>query len=282
MNIIVGDKSGFCAGVSYTIKKADELLNKYKNIYCLGEIVHNERVVKSLEDKGMITVSKLEEIPNGSKVIFRAHGEAKKVYEEAEKKNLEVFDLTCGKVRLIHNKIEKREDFVIIVGKAIHPETIGHVGYIKYGCVIENIDDVDKAYKIFQDSGKNEIYIVAQTTFNEEKFEKIVDVIKEKFANIKIEVDKTICSATRERQEEVVDLAKKNDLMIIVGGKNSSNTKELYNLAIDNCKKALLICDVNDLKEEIINENNVGIMAGASTPDVVVEEIIEYLKRKDR
>ena len=279
MNIIVGDKSGFCAGVSFTTKRADELLNEYKKIYCLGEIVHNERVVKSLEDKGMITVERLDEIPDDSKVIFRAHGEARKVYEEAKKKNLEVFDLTCGKVKLIHNKIEKRNDFVIVVGKADHPETIGHVGYMECGCVVEGLNDIDATYEKFVDSGKEEVYVVAQTTFNEEKFEEIVNSIKDKFGKVKIEVDVTICSATRERQEEVVELAKKVDLMIIVGGKNSSNTKELYNLALDNCNKSLLIQDVNDLKNESITEDNIGIMAGASTPKIVVEEIVDYLKR---
>ena len=280
MNIIIGEKSGFCAGVSFTIKKASELLEQYGSLYCLGEIVHNERVVKSLEDKGMITVNSIDEIPDGSKVIFRAHGEAKKVYDRAKEKNLEVFDLTCGKVKLIHTKIENNKDsFVLIVGKATHPETIGHYGYIDKGFIIETIEDIDKSFEEFVKSGKKKVYVVAQTTFNDNKFDKIVDEIDKKYKNIEV-VEKTICSATRERQDEVIELSKKVDTMIIVGGKNSSNTKELYNLANSNCSNTLLVQDASDLDGVFFGEDDtIGIMAGASTPNEVIEEIIDYIKR---
>ncbi len=280
MNIIVGEKSGFCAGVSFTIKKASELLEQYNSLYCLGEIVHNERVVKSLEDKGMITVNDIEEIPDDSKVIFRAHGEAKKIYDRAQEKNLEVFDLTCGKVKLIHNKIEKNNDsFVIIIGKKTHPETIGHYGYVKDGIVVENVEDIEEAFTEYKNSNKNKVYVVAQTTFNDNKFEDIVNEINSKF-DCDVFVDKTICSATKERQEEVIDLSKKVDTMIIVGGKNSSNTKELYNLASSNCNNTLLVQEVNDLDVVYFGENDtIGIMAGASTPNEIIEEIVEFIKR---
>ena len=279
MEIIIGDKSGFCAGISFTLKKAEELLNEYKAIYCLGEIVHNERVVKSLEDKGLITIHSLDEIPNGSRVIFRAHGEAKKVYEEAKAKNLEIFDLTCGKVRLIHKKIEDNNDsFMIILGDEKHPETISHYGYADEGIVIDRIEQVDEAIEVYRNSSKKKVYLLAQTTFNELLFEQIVKELKEKLGD-EITVDNTLCAATRERQEAVLELAKKVDIVIVVGGKKSSNTKELYNLASANCKRAILIQDVNDLKNEIINEETVGIMAGASTPNEIIEEIIDYIKR---
>ena len=119
MEIKIAKLCGFCAGVNYTIKRAtEELENSKEPIYCLGEIIHNERVIKKLEDMGMITVERLDDIPNGSKVIFRAHGEAANVYEYAKDKNLEIIDLTCGKVRLIHNKVEKAksDSFIIIIG----------------------------------------------------------------------------------------------------------------------------------------------------------------------
>ena len=279
MEIIIGDKSGLCAGVSFTIKRAQELLDEYKSIYCLGEIVHNERVVKSLEDKGMITVKSLDEIPNGSRVIFRAHGEAKKVYEEAEAKNLEVFDLTCGKVKIIHNKIEKSHDsFVIILGDENHPETISHYGFVSKGIVIDNMEDIPKALEAYKNSGRKKVYLLAQTTFNEVLFAEMVNRFKEELGE-ELTIENTLCAATRERQDAVIELAKNVDIVIVVGGKKSSNTKELFNLASDNCKRAILIQDVNDLEKEEINEEKVGIMAGASTPEVVVKEIVDYLER---
>ena len=280
MKIIVGEKSGFCAGVSFTIKKASELLEQYGSLYCLGEIVHNERVVKSLEDKGMITVNNIDEIPDDSKVIFRAHGEAKKVYDQAQEKNLEVFDLTCGKVKLIHNKIESNKDsFVLIIGKSTHPETIGHYGYIDKGFIVETIEDVEKSFEEYKKSGKKKVYVVAQTTFNDKKFDEVVKEIRDVYKDIDIVVDKTICSATKERQEEVIEMSKEVDVMIIVGGKNSSNTKELYNLASNNCSKTLLIQDISDLNDISFADETIGIMAGASTPNEIIEEIIGFIKR---
>ncbi len=278
MEIIIGDKSGFCAGVSYTIKKAEELLDKYKTIYCLGEIVHNEKVVKSLEDKGMITVESIDEIPDGSRAIFRAHGEARNVYEKAKTKDLEIIDLTCGKIKVIHSKIEKNNDFfMIILGKKDHPETIGHYGFVDDGIVVSDIDEIDEAFRAYRNSNKKKVYLFAQTTFNEILFQKMVNKISEVLGEELI-VDNTLCAATRERQDAVIELAKKVDVVIVVGGKNSSNTKELFNIANDNCKRAILIQDVNDLKNEVITEEKVGIMAGASTPEVVVKEIVDYLE----
>ena len=206
MELIVAKLCGFCAGVSHTIKKAKEILeNSNENIYCLGEIIHNESVIKSLEDQGMITVNSLDEIPDNSKVIFRAHGEAKEIYEKAASKNLEVIDLTCGKVRIIHNKVEKAatDSFIIIIGKKNHPETIGTFGYAKPNSfIIENQEDIEEAVNSINASHLNKVYIVAQTTFNDDKFDLLVNELQSKIKKELI-VDKTICDATKNRQEEV-------------------------------------------------------------------------------
>ena len=280
MEVIVGKYCGFCAGVNYCVTKAEETINNSKEkIYCLGEIIHNETVIKDLESKGMITVETIDEVPNNSKVIFRAHGEAKAVYEQAAKKNLNVLDLTCGKVRIIHNKVEKNSDkFILIIGKKTHPEVIGTKGYTKESYVIENEEDIDESYKEFQKSKLNQVYIVAQTTFNEPKFNKILEEIKSIYLNTEIIIDNTICDATKNRQDEVVDIAKQVNKMVIIGGKHSSNTKELANIALNYCREVYLVQTLEDLKDyEFTKEDIVGVTAGASTPKELTNEIVEYL-----
>jgi len=282
MEITIGKLCGFCAGVNYTIQKATELLEEtHDKIYCLGEIIHNERVINKLENMGMITVNSLAEIPEHSKVIFRAHGEAKHVYEEAEKRNLEVIDLTCGKVRLVHTKVEKGalDSFVIIIGKKSHPETIGTLGYAgDNSYVIEKEEDFNDLEEAFAKSKLNKVYIVAQTTFNDLLFAEYIDKIKE-LLDAEIIVDNTICAATRNRQEEVLEMSKNVDKMIIIGGKHSSNTKELAIIAEKNCNNIFLVQELDDLMSVEFNENDkVGITAGASTPGESIDEIVNYLK----
>ena len=278
MKIIIGKYSGFCNGVSNTIKRANLELDNDSNIYCLGEIVHNERVIAMLEDKGMKTVDDISLVPDNSRCIFRAHGERREVYEEAKKRGIEVIDLSCGKVIAIRKKIEnKRDSYVILIGKKNHPEVIGNFSFASNGEIIENEEDIDKALNNYDNSKLNNIYVCSQTTFEEDKFLRLVNIIKEK-AKCEVEVDNTICSATHDRQEETKELSKKVDCMLIVGGKNSSNTKELFNISNNNVT-TYLIQDVNDIDDKVFDYEKIGIMAGASTPDIVIEEIVDYLNK---
>ena len=273
MEIIVGKLGGFCAGVRNSVNKASMLLENKDKVYCLGELVHNERVIKDLEDKGLIIVDSLDDVPNNSIVIFRAHGEGINSYKLAKEKNIEIVDLTCPKVKLIHEKIKNNNDkYIVVIGKKSHPETIGHISYANDGIVIESISDIDNIK-----NNNKEIYIVVQTTFKEELFEEIVSNIK----NNKVIIDNTICNATHDRQEEVRNIASLVDMMIIVGGKNSSNTKELSNIASDYCN-TVLVQDKNDLNDIELNYNKIGIMGGASTPKIVIDEIYEYIKEYNR
>jgi len=280
MEIIIGENSGFCAGVKYTIQKSEEFAKEKKNIYCLGQLVHNERVIEDLEKKGIIFVQEIEEIPNNSIVIFRAHGETQDKYNKAKEKKLEIRDLTCGKIVAIRKKIEEyKEDYaIVILGKKDHPETIGTYSYAGDNAnIIEEIEDIENVIK---NISKNKIYIVSQTTFSSEKFDKIVDIIKENYKGTII-VNKTICNATEKRQEETKTLATQVNKMIIIGGKNSSNTKELYNISKKIQEKTFLIQDYHDLEREEFNKNDrVGIMAGASTPRIITEEVIKFLKEE--
>lgn len=281
MEVLIGKYSGFCAGVNYTYIKAKEEIKKGKT-YCLGEIIHNNQVIKELEDLGMITVNSLDEIPNHSRVIFRAHGEGKEVYKKAEEKNLEVIDLTCGRVKLIHNKVSKYKEnhFIIIIGKKTHPEIIGTVGFSgDNSYVIENSEDIIPCYKKYLDSGLNKIFIVSQTTFSSNLFDDIINEIDKVFIDKDILIDKTICDATEKRQKEVDELSKVCDLVLVIGSSNSSNTKELYNIACNNCKNVLFIEDLNSLNKTSFNEyEKIGVVAGASAPRYLIDSVVELIK----
>ena len=282
MNVIIGKTSGFCNGVSYTVKTAEEAI-KNEKIYCLGEIVHNERVINDLETNGMITIKNIDEAPNNSKVIIRAHGELKETYDKASQKNIAILDLTCGKIKAIRVKISKRVDdhFIVIIGKKEHPESLGVLSFSgNNSLIIEDFEDIDKNIEIINGSSMNKIYIVSQTTFNADKYDKLVDYLKS-LTEKDIIIDKTICDATSKRQNETKELSKKVNTMIIVGGKKSSNTKELELIAKEYCNNVLLVQNKDDIQTENIIGENIGIMAGASTPNVVVDEIVDKLNRQD-
>ena len=277
MNIIIGKHSGFCKGVEFTVNKAQETINNNDIVYCLGEIVHNERVIDDLEEKGMITVKSIDEVPNNSKLIIRAHGELKEIYDEALNKNIEIIDLTCGKIKAIRTKISNKlsDHFIVIIGKINHPEPLGVKSFSgEYAYIVEDENDLDKMIEKYNNSKLKKIYIVSQTTFNSNKFDELVELIKSRVDSI-IEVDKTICNATSNRQEETKELSKSVDKMIIIGGKKSSNTKELETIAKEECDNVYLVQDKNDLDKTKFNSNDtIGIMAGASTPKKSIEKVI--------
>lgn len=281
MKITIGKTSGFCNGVQNTVKKAKNALGNEK-VYCLGEIVHNERVIHELEANGMITINKIEDAPNNSKVIIRAHGELKETYDRAKEKNLEILDLTCGKIKAIRVKISKKleDHYIIIIGKKNHPESLGVLSFSGDNSnIIEDKEDINEIIDKVNNSLLNKIYIVSQTTFNSDKFDELISIIKNKTTK-EVIVDKTICDATSKRQNETRELSKIVDTMIIVGGKKSSNTKELEIIAKENCDNVILIQEKNDLNNNQIVGEHIGIMAGASTPTILVEEIIEELKQE--
>ena len=282
MEIIIGKLAGFCPGVENTIKKAREILKSKDKVYCLGEIVHNKQVVEELEKQGMITVENLEEIPENSSVIFRAHGEPEYKYEIAKNRNLEVHDLTCGKVIAIHKKVqkEKEDSFIIILGKKNHPEVLGTKGFAgENSYVVETEDDILDAYMEYEKTEIGRVYVVAQTTISSSYFDILAEEIEKNFIEADVVIDKTICNATEIRQKETKEMSKKIKTMIIIGGKNSSNTKELAKIAEENCDNIYLIetvKEINDIDFSGIKE--IGIMAGASTPKESIEEVEKYLK----
>ena len=278
--IKVGKYAGFCGGVTNSVTKTEKYLNEYNNLYCLGELVHNKQVIESLEEKGLKTIETLSEVEDNSTVIIRAHGVANSIYEEAKSRNINLLDLTCPKVLKIHDKVSEYKDngyFIILVGSKVHPEVIGTISFCgDKSIVIEGLDDLDEVNNIIKTNNYKEVVIFAQTTIKESLFDEIVDNLKEKIPNLVVE--NTICNATHLRQQECLEMAKSSDCMIIIGGKNSSNTKKLYEVAISVCPNTYLIetykeLDFNELKKY----ENIGIMAGASTPKTSIDEVINNL-----
>ena len=282
MEVIVGKLAGFCPGVESTINRAKKLLEEKDKIYCLGEIVHNSQVIESLEKQGMITVEGIDEVPDNSVLIFRAHGEPEYKYEMAKEKKLELYDLTCGNVISIHKKVQKeREDsFIIVVGKKKHPEVIGTKGFSgENSYVVETEDDILDAYMEYEKSDLGRVYVVAQTTISSSYFDILAEEIEKNFIEAEVVIDKTICNATEIRQKETLEMSKRFNTMIIIGGKNSSNTKELAKISEENCENVYLVETLNDIKDiDFSNSKEIGIMAGASTPKDIINEIKEYLE----
>lgn len=286
MEIIVGKTSGFCYGVKTTIEKTEKILedNKSDKIYCLGELVHNKTIIDDFKAKGIKFVNDIEEAKKTT--IIRAHGIEKNIYEKAKRRNIELIDLTCPSVLKIHEIVEKyakNDYYIFLVGKKEHPETIGTYSFCgKNSCIISKSSDVEKALENFSKTNLGKTLIIVQTTYSKKEFEEIVEKIKENLPqNILLEIKNTICKATELRQEETKSMSKKVDLMVIVGGKNSSNTNKLYEIAKVNCKKAIFVETKEEIDKNTIRDfERVGIMAGASTPQKSIDEIIEKLKSK--
>lgn len=284
MEIIVGKMAGFCGGVSNAVEKAKEELENttYKTVYCLGELVHNHEVMRQLSQKGLQIIENIEQ--GSEKVIVRAHGITKQIYAEAKQRGVNLVDLTCKKVLKIHDMAEnyaKKGYYIFLIGDKQHPEVIGTYSFCgEYATIINEEKEIVQAVKMFKQSNIQKLVVLAQTTYSMEKFDKMIKIIEEKIPN-KTEyiVHKTICEATRLRQEETSRISMQVEGMIIIGGKNSSNTKKLYEIAKQNCKNVVLV----ESQKEIVPEQwsgceKIGIMAGASTPKESIEDIIKILE----
>ena len=282
MEVILGKTAGFCYGVERAVNGCIKTLNEFKDVYCLGEIVHNRQVNLDLKQKGIKFIENIEQAPNNSKVIIRAHGINKEIYEIAKNKNIELFDYTCPNVIKVHNiaKSYAKEGYYILLtcSKKNHPEIIGTKSFCGENYVlIENQNDLEDALKSIKNNKIKKAVLISQTTFGIKRFKEIQDILAENLPEeCEFKVENTICYATNARQEETEKISKKVDKMIIIGGKNSSNTQKLYDIALQNCSNSICIETKDDIKnEDLININKIGVMAGASTPKNVINSIIE-------
>ena len=279
MEVVLAKSSGFCFGVKRAVDRVYEQLAENKKIYTYGPIVHNDDVVADLEEKGvkvLNTKEELTELTEGS-VVIRAHGVPKEIYEIMEQKNIECIDATCPFVKRIHKIVEKESAEgrrIIVIGNAKHPEVEGIRGWCKTPATV--IESREEALQ-FNGSKDDKYCVVSQTTFNYKKFQELVEIFQKK--GYDIIVANTICSATEERQKEASELAAKADVMIVIVGTHSSNTRKLYELCKSECENTYYIQTLADLQLELPNSVElVGITAGASTPNKIIEEVQNYVR----
>ncbi|MFD3157135.1 bifunctional 4-hydroxy-3-methylbut-2-enyl diphosphate reductase/30S ribosomal protein S1 [Haloimpatiens sp. FM7330] len=277
-NIILADKAGFCFGVKRAVDMAIESQEKYgKKVYTLGPLIHNNDVINYLKDKNIFPI-KLEEIHKlneGDIIIIRSHGVPLDVIENLKKKNLIVVDATCPYVGSIHQKVKQYSEDnyqVVIVGDKNHPEVQGINGWCNNNALIIK-DDIDTNLI------SSKVCVVSQTTEKQETWEKALDIVIEN--SKEIAAFNTICSATHIRQKAAEELSKKIDMMIVVGGHHSSNTTKLYEICKKNCSNTIHIENAKEIPNEVVVDEkivNVGITAGASTPDWIIKEVIDKMQ----
>ena len=285
----VAETAGFCFGVKRAVDKVYELIGtEQKPIYTLGPIIHNEGVVADLEARGVhvITEADLDSpddtLQNGT-VVIRSHGVGKPIYDKLKEKNISYVDVTCPFVLKIHRIVEKESlagNHIIIIGDKDHPEVQGICGWCQGPYTV--IRNKEEAEAFVPQKGKK-ISIVSQTTFNYNKFKELVEILcKKRYDNNVLNIDNilnTICNATEERQKEAKAIAGEVDTMLVVGGRHSSNTQKLFEICKKECGNTYYIQTPVDLDSEMFQcSSYVGITAGASTPNKIIEEVQEHVR----
>lgn len=285
MQIVLANPRGFCAGVDRAIDIVDQALETFgAPIYVRHEVVHNRTVVDGLKEKGAIFIEDISDVPVGSYLIFSAHGVSKQVQKEAVERKLTVFDATCPLVTKVHIQVAKHaksDREVILIGHAGHPEVEGTMGqYDKWTenggiYLVETPADVAN----LKVNNPDNLAYVTQTTLSMTDTKVMVDALRKRFTSIQEQKKDDICYATQNRQDAVYDLSKTADTILVVGSPNSSNSNRLREIAEQLGKPAYLIDTAKDMQKEwFANSNVVGVTAGASAPEVLVQEVIDQLK----
>jgi 4-hydroxy-3-methylbut-2-enyl diphosphate reductase len=280
MDVVLANPRGFCAGVERAIEIVERALEQFgAPIYVRHEIVHNKYVVDNLRAKGAVFVEELDEIPTGATVIFSAHGVAKSVRADAARRGLKVFDATCPLVTKVHVEVSKmlREGYeIVMIGHRGHPEAEGTMGQARSRMhLVESVDDVARV----KAASPEKLAYVTQTTLSVDDAKLIVDALRARFPEIRGPKRDDICYATQNRQDAVKFMAPQCDVVIVVGSPNSSNSNRLREVAEHIGAQAYMVDSAADLRPEwIAGKQRVGVTAGASAPEVLVNELIERLK----
>lgn len=283
MKILLANPRGFCAGVDRAIAIVNEALRRFHPpIYVRHEVVHNKFVVEDLASRGAVFVEELDEVPDGAIVIFSAHGVSKAVEDEAARRDLTVFDATCPLVTKVHievGKFAKEGMDAILIGHAGHPEVEGTMGRFdtSFGGRIHLVEDADDVAKL--DLDKENLAFVTQTTLSMDDTAVVIDALKDKYPSIHAPRKDDICYATQNRQDAVKLLSKECDVVLVVGSPNSSNSNRLRELAERMGKRAYLIDNAGKMdKAWFDGVSHVGVTAGASAPEVLIQEVLDTLQ----
>lgn len=283
MQLILANPRGFCAGVDRAIEIVERALELFGSpIYVRHEVVHNRFVVDGLREKGAVFIEELSDVPDNSTLIFSAHGVSKKVKAEGKLRGLKVFDATCPLVTKVHMEVaryERQGRECVLIGHAGHPEVEGTMGQYtsKEGgmYLVETPEDVAQ----LKVKNPDDLAFVTQTTLSMDDASIVIDALRKHFPLIDGPRKDDICYATQNRQDAVKNLAKKCDIMFVVGSKNSSNSNRLRELSDKLGTIAFLIDDASDIEEEWLNNRKVvGVTAGASAPEILVQQVVERLK----
>lgn len=273
-DIIIAKSAGFCFGVKKAVERVYELLDSGEKIAVLGELIHNKSVIDDIEKKGACTIDDLSLCDADKTLVIRTHGVGRSVTDSAKEKAYNVVDLTCPYVKAIHNIVYEKSGegkTIVIAGDKNHPEVLGIMGWSQSDCYVVNTPDEAKELKI------DNVCLVAQTTINRNVFEDICEQIKKSCTNV--EINDTICASTRKRQIEANELSKQCDIMFVVGGRSSSNTKKLYEICKKNCEKTYFIESFEEIPQNINYKNKkIGITAGASTPNGIIGEVAKTME----
>ena len=281
MKIFLANPRGFCAGVDRAIEIVERAIEKHgAPIYVRHEVVHNKFVVNNLKKKGAIFVEEVDEIPKGNVVIFSAHGVSQAVRKDAAETSDIVYDATCPLVTKVHKEVirrQKQNHQVILIGHAGHPEvegTLGQSNSSNHITLVESINDIE-AIELSEDL---DISYTTQTTLSVDDTQEIVDSLKTKFPKIQAPKKSDICYATQNRQDSVKAMIKNSEILLVIGSKNSSNSNRLKEIAENEGKPAYLIDGATDIQNAWLNGiNSIGVTAGASAPEVLVQAVVSYL-----
>jgi 4-hydroxy-3-methylbut-2-enyl diphosphate reductase len=288
MEVLLANPRGFCAGVDRAIEIVERALNMFgAPIYVRHEVVHNKFVVNNLKEKGAIFVDELHQVPDGSTVIFSAHGVSKAVQEEAKNRDVQVFDATCPLVTKVHLEVARYSKDgldTILIGHKGHPEVEGTMGQYDNSNggtihLVENTSDVES----LNIKDINKTAFVTQTTLSVDDTSDVIDALRSRFPNIIGPKKDDICYATQNRQDAVKKLVTSCDLLLVIGSKASSNSNRLHEIADKNGIQAHLIDGPEFIQDTWLeNKNRVGVTAGASAPEVLVQRVIQHLKEKEK
>jgi 4-hydroxy-3-methylbut-2-enyl diphosphate reductase len=281
LKIYLANPRGFCAGVDRAIEIVERAIEKHgPPIYVRHEVVHNKFVVNNLKNKGAIFVDEISQVPQGNVVIYSAHGVSQAVRQEANDISAVIYDATCPLVTKVHKEVirrQKNNHQVILIGHAGHPEVEGTLGQSSESnkvTLIESVNDI----KDLNLSKDKDISYTTQTTLSVDDTIEVIDALKNKFPNIQSPKKSDICYATQNRQDSVKEVVKQSEILIVIGSKNSSNSNRLKEIADNQGKPAYLIDGSDDIEVQWLNDvASVGITAGASAPEILVQEVVSYL-----